>query len=76
MLIFLSCVIFDQQLKITFRKSSDPSPPEKNNSPLFTHSNPSNNSKSTSSPFLRTLCIPLENMFSGGIEVVHWLKMS
>ena len=34
--IFLSYVIFDQQLKITFRKSSAPPPyPEKIQSPLF-----------------------------------------
>ena len=32
--IFLSYMIFDQQLKITFRKSSAPPPPEKINSPL------------------------------------------
>ena len=31
---FLSYVIFDQQLKITFRKSSAPPPPEKIHSPL------------------------------------------
>ena len=37
--IFLSSVIFDQQLKITFRKSLAPSP-WKNHSPLFTHSLP------------------------------------
>ena len=34
--IFLSYVIFDQQLKITFRKSLGP--PEKIHSPCFTHS--------------------------------------
>ena len=34
--IFLSYVLFDQQLKITFRKSSVP-PPEKIHSPFFTH---------------------------------------
>ena len=34
--IFLSYVIFDQQLKITLRKSSGP--PEKIHFPLFTHS--------------------------------------
>ena len=33
---FLSYVIFDQQLKITFRKSSGPA--EKIHFPLFTHS--------------------------------------
>ena len=32
--IFLSYGIFDQQLKITFRKSSAPSSPEKIHSPL------------------------------------------
>ena len=43
---FLSYVTFDQQLKITFRKSSGP--PEKVHSPL-------KNSKSASPPFLLTL---------------------
>ena len=32
--IFLCYVIFDQQLRITFRKSSAPTPPEKIHSPL------------------------------------------
>ena len=49
---FLSYVIFDQQLKITFRKSSGP--PEKIHSPLFTHL-PPKNSKSASPPFLLRL---------------------
>ena len=50
--IFLSSVIFDQQLKITFRKSLAPSP-------LFTHSlpPPQKKSKSASPPFLPTLKI-------------------
>ena len=53
--IFLSSEIFGQQLKITFRKSSVPSPPEKI-PPIFTHSElkiqkvPIKNSKSTSPP--------------------------
>ena len=38
--IFSSYMIFDQQLKITFRKSSAPPPPEKIHYPLFTHSPP------------------------------------
>ena len=45
---FLSYVTFDQQLKITFRKSSGP--PEKVHSPL-------KNSKSASPSFLLTLKI-------------------
>ena len=53
---FLCCVIFDQQLKITFKKSSGP--PEKIHSPLFTHPSPCKNSKSASPlPFLLTLKI-------------------
>ena len=44
---FLSYVTFDQQLKITFKKSSGP--PEKIHSPLFTHY-PLKNSKSASLP--------------------------
>ena len=53
--IFLFSEIFGQQLKITFRKSSVPSPPEKI-PPIFTHSElkiqkvPIKNSKSTSPP--------------------------
>ena len=46
--IFLSYVMFDQQLKILR------SPPEKIHSPLFTHS-PPKNSKSESPSFLPTL---------------------
>ena len=46
--IVLYYVIFDQHLKITFRKSS--ALPEKIHSPLFTHSLPKN-SKSASLPF-------------------------
>ena len=49
---FLSYVIFDQQLKITFRKSSGP--PEKTHSPLFTHSHPKN-SKSESLPLFANI---------------------
>ena len=45
---FLSYVILDQRLKITFRKSSAPPPPEK------IHSLPKN-SKNASPPFLPTL---------------------
>ena len=48
--IFLSYVIFDQQLKITFRKSSGP--PEKIHFPLFTLR--PKNSKSASPSFLPT----------------------
>ena len=33
--VFLSYVIFDQQLKITFSKSSPPSPPLKKSTPPF-----------------------------------------
>ena len=51
--IFLSYVIFDQQLKITFRKSSGP--PEKIHFPLFTL--PPKNPKSASPSFLPTLNI-------------------
>ena len=40
MIVPIIYVIFDRQLKITFRKSS--SPPEKIHSPLFTHSSPKN----------------------------------
>ena len=46
--IFLYYVIFDEQLKITFRKSSNPS--EKIHSPLFTHFSPPKNSKIASLP--------------------------
>ena len=49
---FLSYMIFDQQLKITFRKSSDP--PVKIHSTLFTQS-PHKKSKSASPPFLPTI---------------------
>ena len=46
--IFLSYVIFDQQLKITFRKSI--------HSPLFTHSPPPpKNSKSSSPPLFANI---------------------
>ena len=47
--IFLSYVIFDQQLKITFTKSSHSLPLKKIHSHLFTHS-PPKNSKSASPP--------------------------
>ena len=47
--IILSYVIFDQQLKITFRKFSAPPPPEKTQYPFFIHSSPKN-SKSASPP--------------------------
>ena len=40
--IFLSYVIFDQQLKITFRKSSDPLSPEKIHSPFYSLPSPKN----------------------------------
>ena len=40
--IFLSYVIFDQQLKITFRKSSVPLSPEKIHSPFYSLPSPKN----------------------------------
>ena len=43
---FLSYVMFDQQLQITFKKSSGPT--EKIHSPLFTHSSLKINSNSAS----------------------------
>ena len=52
--IFLSYMIFDQQLKITFRKFS--TPPEKI-TPPFLLTPPPKNSKSTGLPFLPTLKI-------------------
>ena len=52
--IFLSYMIFDQQLKITFRKFS--TPPEKI-TPPFLLTPPPKNAKSTGSPFLPTLKI-------------------
>ena len=65
--IFLSYVIFDQQLKITFRKSSGP--PEKVHPPLFTHS-PRKIQKVQVPPFLPTLKIfqppPLQKGGGGG----------
>ena len=63
----LSYVIFDQQLKITFRKSSGP--PEKVHPPLFTHS-PRKIQKVQVPPFLPTLKIfqppPLQKGGGGG----------
>ena len=53
--IFLSNGIFDQQLKITFRKSS--TPPEKIHSSLFTHLPPKNSKSKFQIPFLSTLKI-------------------
>ena len=68
---FLSYEIFDQQLKITFRKSSVLFLLKKIHPPslLFTHS-PTKNLKSTSLPFLPTLRIfqapPAER--GGGVQ--------
>ena len=55
----LSYVIFDQQLKITFRKSSapptPPPPPEKIHSPFLLTPPISKNSKSASPPFFANI---------------------
>ena len=54
--IFLLYVIFHQQLKITFRKSSATPPSlKKIHSPIFTHSFPKNLKSVSPPPFLPTL---------------------
>ena len=52
--IFVSYVIFDQQLKITFRKSSGPHPLKKSTLP-FLLTLPCKNSKSASPPFIANI---------------------
>ena len=47
---FLSYVMFDQQLKITFRKTSAP-PPQKNSLPYFYSLPPKNSKKCKRGPF-------------------------
>ena len=51
--IFLSYMIFDQQLKITFRKSSTPHPLKKSTPPFLP--NPPKNSKSVSPPLFANI---------------------
>ena len=63
-IIYILFVIFDQWLKITFRKSSGP--PEKIHSP--THSLPKN-SKIASPPFLPTLKIFWSSISLRGISL-------
>ena len=52
--IFVSYVIFDQQLKITFRKSSGPHPLKKSTLP-FLLTRPCKNSKSASPPLIANI---------------------
>ena len=47
-------MIFGQQLKITFRKSSAP-PPKKIHSPLFSHSPPKNSKNASLPPFFANI---------------------
>ena len=72
---FLSYVIFDQQLKITFKKSLGP--PEKIHSLLFTHS-PPKNPKSVSPTILLTLKIfqasPAERGGGRTLEIMRKLQ--
>ena len=67
--IFLSYVIFDQQLKIIFRKSSEPPSPPKKSTPPFLLNPPLKIQKVQVPPFLPTLKTfqpPLQKRGGGG----------